>query len=544
MDVKKRISFLSYAVNGAGVGHVVRQVAIHKWLRRLCSAGNIKSEHWFLTTSEADGLVFREGFAAFKLPSKTIVEAAGIDKIAYLAMAKQWVWTSITVLRPDVLIVDTFAEGSFHELPAVLDVVGTSVLVQRPVKDSFTLRPGHLSLLQAYDRVIVPEHEDDVPQLREVMGVQSSRLRFVGPVVRADAFAAFTRTSARQRLGVDSDVRCVLVTGGGGGDDTIDALFDAVEAAVGSDERVHLVLAAGPLFRGRPRRGPRRTMFVDHDLAEHAAAFDVAVSAAGFNTIHELLLFGVPLLVLPQDKIADDQGARARRYAERGAVVVTSLEAVGPDLRALLDDEPRRAALSDAAREVMPTNHAKDAAIAILQTQLPPSLAAALDRLVTDDVVEATVALGAELKDVVELALALAGHRDRAGLEALQLQRAVELCRRTEASPLVLVQLAEQLDKKWHVNDLDAHLVALCGGANSGQHHTVVEFLKACTPERHVDAALLIDALQQAALRLSFSGWGLSQALVRFKTTRPPGPVLVQQAGSVNAARLQVSVNR
>jgi predicted glycosyltransferase len=544
MDVKKRISFLSYAVNGAGVGHVVRQVAIHKWLRRLCSAGNIKSEHWFLTTSEADGLVFREGFAAFKLPSKTIVEAAGIDKLAYLAMAKQWVWTSITVLRPDVLIVDTFAEGSFHELPAVLDVVGTSVLVQRPVKDSFALRPGYLSLLQAYDRVIVPEHEDDVPQLREVMGVQSSRLRFVGPVVRADTFAAFNRTTARQRLGVAPDARCVLVTGGGGGDDTIDALFDAVEAAVGSDERVHLVLAAGPLFRGRPRRGPRRTMFVDHDLAEHAAAFDVAVSAAGFNTIHELLLFGVPLLVVPQEKIADDQGARARRYAERGAVVVTSRHDLGNDLRALLNDEPRRQALSRAARDVMPENHAKDAAIAILQTQLPPSLAAALARLVTDDVVEATVALGAELKDVVELALALAGHRDLAGLESLQVQRAVELCRRTEASPLVLVQLAEQLDKKWHVHDLDAQLVALCGGAISGQHHAVVEFLKACTPERHVDAALLIDALQQAALRLSFSGLGLSQALVGFKTTRPPGPVLVQQAGSVNAARLQVSVNR
>ena len=62
--------------------------------------------------------------------------------------------------------------------------------------------------------------------------------------------------------------------------------------------------------------------------------------------------------------------------------------------------------------------------------------------------------------------------------------------------------------------------------------------------ERSCGGHGLTDALQQAALRLSFSGLGLSQALVAFKTTRPPGPVLVQQAGSVNAARLQVSVNR
>jgi len=542
LDVKKRLSFLSYAVNGAGVGHVVRQVAIHKWLRRLCSACNIKSEHWFLTTSEADVLVFREGFAAFKLPSKTIVEAAGIDKIAYLALAKQWVWSSISLLRPDVLIVDTFAEGSFHELPAVLDLVGTSVLVQRPVKEGFAQRPGYQSLLQAYDRVIVPEHEDDVPSLRELMGVQSSRLRFVGPVVRADAFSAYDRATARRRLGVAPDARCVLVTGGGGGDDSVSAVFDAVDAAVGADARVHVVFAAGPLFRGEPRRGPRRTTFVDHDLAEHAAAFDVAVSAAGFNTIHELMLFGVPLLVVPQDKIADDQGARARRYAERGAVVVTSLESLATDLRSLLDDEPRRQALSTAAREVMPENHARDAALAVLQTVVPPSLAAAMARLVTVEVVATTMALGADLKDVFDLALALDGHDDRAGLELVHVQRALDLCRRAEATPAMLVQLAEQLDKKLRVRDLDSQLVALCGGAVTGQHQAVLELLKACTPERHVDAAVMVDAVQQAALRLSFSGLGLSQAVAGFKTTRPPGPVIVAQVGSINAARLQVSV--
>ena len=106
----------------------------------------------------------------------------------------------------------------------------------------------------------------------------------------------------------------------------------------------------------------------------------------------------------------------------------------------------------------------------------------------------------------------------------------------------MLVQLAEQLDKKLRVRDLDSHLVALCGGPVAGQHHAVLELLKACTPERHVDAAVMVDAVQQAAVRLSFSGLGLSQAVAGFKTTRPPGQVAVAQVGSVNAARLQVSV--
>ena len=62
-----------YAVNGTGVGHITRLLAIARWLRRYAAALDQKLEVWFLTSSEADGLAFAEGFAAFKIPSKTIV---------------------------------------------------------------------------------------------------------------------------------------------------------------------------------------------------------------------------------------------------------------------------------------------------------------------------------------------------------------------------------------------------------------------------------------------------------------------------------------
>src|SRR4051812_4088241 len=59
-----------YAVNGTGVGHITRLLAIARWLRRYAAALDRRLEIWFLTSSEADGLVFAEGFAAFKIPSK------------------------------------------------------------------------------------------------------------------------------------------------------------------------------------------------------------------------------------------------------------------------------------------------------------------------------------------------------------------------------------------------------------------------------------------------------------------------------------------
>jgi len=538
MDVKKRLSFLSYAVNGAGLGHVVRQVALQKWLRRLCRASGIKSEHWFLTTSEADGLVFREGFAAFKLPSKSVVEGAGIDKLAYLALAKQWVWHSVGLLRPDVLLVDTFAEGSFHELPAVLDLVRTRVLVQRPVKEEFARRPGHAALLRAYDRVIVPEHEDDEPGLRALLDIDGDRLAFVGPMVRVDRRAVFGRAEARRRLGVPEGARCVLVTGGGGGDDGVGGLFDVVEAALADDPAAHIVYGAGPLHRGAPRHGPRRTWFSGHDLAEHAAAFDVAVTAAGFNTIHELLLLGVPVLCVPQDKIADDQLARARRYAERGALVIGDLAGVAPALRSLLVDDARRAGIAAAAVAVMPENHARDAALAVLQTVWPPSLVAAAARLVTADVVARVDDLGDDLGDVFDLALALAGHDDRAGLLGRDVDAALATVATTTTRAALLVAMADQLQRKFRVGRLAPLLEALGADALQGQGAGVVEVLRSLAPERQVDAAVVVDALQRAAARAGLVGEGIAAVGLRLRASRPPAAGQVATAGGVGAARI------
>ena len=58
------------------------------------------------------------------------------------------------------------------------------------------------------------------------------------------------------------------------------------------------MLAAGPLYRGPPRRGPRITFWTEPRLAEALPGVDGAISAAGFNAAHELLHFGVPTVTV------------------------------------------------------------------------------------------------------------------------------------------------------------------------------------------------------------------------------------------------------
>jgi UDP:flavonoid glycosyltransferase YjiC (YdhE family) len=54
-------------------------------------------------------------------------------------------------------------------------------------------------------------------------------------------------------------------------------------------------------------------------LATYQRAFDVAISAAGYNSFHELLRFGTPTLFVPKRNSAmDDQDRRARWAADQG----------------------------------------------------------------------------------------------------------------------------------------------------------------------------------------------------------------------------------
>ena len=537
-EAPRRLSFLSYAVNGGGVGHLVRQVAVQRWLKRFCAFAGTKSEHWFLTTSEADTLCFHEGFGAFKLPSKTIVDDAGLDKPAYIAMAKQWVWNSLTLLRPDVLIVDTFPNGSFHELGNALDVVGKKALVLRPVKLPFARRGAFQGLVQLYDRVIVPEHEDDEPELPEFLselGLPASRVAFTGPLVRSDRFDAFSVSEARKRWGVVDGHRVVLVTGGGGGDGGVDAFFDDVANAVGARPNTHVVYAAGPLFRGAPRHGPGRTFFTGHDLAEHLAAVDVAVCAAGFNTIHELLFAGVPTLVIPQSKIADDQMARAQRYAARGALRVTTRDDVKADLAALLDDDAVRSVLSASARRAMPQNHARDAAREVLSLVLAPSLLKAADATLSDAFVAAARDAREPIGDVIDLALALQGKNDRAGVDAAA---ALQLVTSTATPAAALTRVIEQLRKKVRVDDVaDLCSVLLASPAIAGQHGALFALLQTLTPERGTDGRLVVEAIVRAAERAANEGKDLMTLARALPSTPGRGVVDV----SPNLARLRAA---
>lgn len=367
----KKLVCLFYAVNGAGVGHLARLLAIARWVRRYAALAGERCEIYFLTSSEATSLCFQNGFAAFKLPSKTIVRDAGISKPAYLRAARQFVFSTVTTLRPDLLVVDSFPNGSFHELLPLLDLVPRKAFVFRAQKRELTSKASFQALLPLYDRIVVPHAagEVDVPLPKSLR----RRAVWTGAVLGREREELLPRAEARARLGIPEGSLAVYASAGGGGDPGAEAALEVVLAAARGRPGTHVVVGAGPLYRGPERHGPGVTWLSRGDAPELMAGVDVAVSAGGYNAFHELLHQGVPTAFFAQAKVADAQAARVRRAREAGAALDLGASLDGASVLRALDElarPERRRQLSEAARALVPENHARDAALEVLSLVL------------------------------------------------------------------------------------------------------------------------------------------------------------------------------
>jgi UDP:flavonoid glycosyltransferase YjiC (YdhE family) len=351
-----------YAVNGLGLGHVTRLLSIARALRRLVPGAEVL----FLTSSEADNVIYREGFAAVKVPSKTIREECGLRKTSYLKMVQSVTWNTLAAFDPDVLVVDTYPTGSFEELIPVLRWRQRNVFVfreQRPEAAGSELLQASLRL---YDLLIIP-HED-VAQVGPVP--EPAKARAVGPILIRERDELPSRAEARRALGLPEEGTLLYTSFGGGGDPEGARALGLTAQAVRELPGVKLVVGAGPLLR-EPPPPPEGALVLTgrYPALDFLPAFDAAVAAAGYNAVHELLYAGIPSVFVPFERMVDDQEKRARAVASAGAglaCVPLTREGLMRSVSELLRPEVRQR-LAAVARKQVKQNGATRAAKAILE---------------------------------------------------------------------------------------------------------------------------------------------------------------------------------
>jgi UDP:flavonoid glycosyltransferase YjiC (YdhE family) len=182
----------------------------------------------------------------------------------------------------------------------------------------------------------------------------------VPPVSLVEVVERLERTEAAGRLGLDPNRPTVLMTLGTGrlgdvstpGRIILDALLDEPEWQVGVVTS-SIANATIPVSRERDVVEIKGVF----PLVRYLNAFDAAISAAGYNAVHELIPAGLPTLLVPNTATrTDDQEARAREVARR-RLALNADSASQSDLTAAVGrllTEDTRAELRDAILGLAP----------------------------------------------------------------------------------------------------------------------------------------------------------------------------------------------
>jgi UDP:flavonoid glycosyltransferase YjiC (YdhE family) len=348
----KRILFITS--NGTGLGHLTRSMAI---ARRLPPDG---VESLFITLSAAAPVVRSLGFPVEYIASYG-TPGSGND-YRWSRRLRARLRAAIEEIDPAVLVFDGTHPyepllGAFRDRSDT-----TAVWCRRPLWKRGADR-APLARAGAFDAVLEPgelaESEDRGPT-----AALRGETHRVGPIVLLDRSELLPRDQAERELGLQPERTNVLVTLGQGAE--VREATERILTHLANRGDVQVAALRSTIAGGA---GDRRLpdgiveLRATYPMSRHFAAFDVAVSAAGYNAFHELIALGVPSLFVPMHRQTDDQPARAR-WAERQGLACGAESATDPGLERLLDellDPDARAGIADRLRELEPAAGAAEA---------------------------------------------------------------------------------------------------------------------------------------------------------------------------------------
>lgn len=299
-----RRSILFVSSNGAGLGHLTRLMAI---ARRL--PANVEAV--FLTLSQALPIVRQQGYLVEYLYS---AGWAGTSRREWNQVLADRLTEILEIYRPAAVIFD----GTYPYM-------GMLQVIRRRRDTPFVWsrrgmwRPGlgavNLAAAGNFAGILEPG------ELAAVMdrGATASRgdATRVGPMVLCDVADLLDRAAAAAELDLSPDRLNVLLQLGAGNINDIHSEAGLCLALLREDPRVQVVVAESTIT-DRSLDLPEDVRRVrTYPLSLYYRAFDIAISASGYNTFHEVLGFGVPTLFSPNEHTSvDDQVARAA-FAER-----------------------------------------------------------------------------------------------------------------------------------------------------------------------------------------------------------------------------------
>lgn len=311
--LRPKLDVLFVTSNGAGLGHVTRLLAI---------AEQLPSERTYelLTLSSAYHQVSTPGLTVHYFPSNG---ATGESPSRWNKLFALHLREIISAKRPRMVVFDgTWVYTGLTEVCRAYAI--PLIWVQRglwksAVDESSTQRH---SVRDVADAVIIPgdyaadEVVDSGPGITPVQ---------VGPIVRTRRADVVGREEACRALGLDPDLRYVLLNLGSGVLEDGESMRETAIRVLGHKmPHMQIVQVVSPLSAPPVEQESVRTVSA-YPVMPFARAFDLMIAAAGYNAAQEAMSLQIPSILVPTESTrTDDQTRRANGLADRGLALSAS----------------------------------------------------------------------------------------------------------------------------------------------------------------------------------------------------------------------------
>ncbi|ARE41237.1 Glycosyltransferase [Rhodovulum sp. P5] len=310
-----QLCILSVVPNGVGLGHVTRMMSVGRALQEECGARVI-----FWSFSRAAEIIHAAGF-------EVILRQTALHLSAHPPDWRHWETLefadALRHFRPnvitydggtfDVFMIDALRQAGCGRAGVawirrgMLQPESDAQLLESEEYCDVVLEPGDIAI----------ERDQGPTRLRQAQFKGFSRYHYAAPVTLKPFLATYPRRVAKRRLDLGRGRHCLVSLGGAFGDwEELQRLIELHAAR----RRITLIWAKSPLAPAPAKTAKGTKIRQLYPLGSYLPAFDGVISAAGYNSYHELMLgYDGPVLMTPtnNDRL-DDQVARATHAAEKG----------------------------------------------------------------------------------------------------------------------------------------------------------------------------------------------------------------------------------
>ncbi len=355
---RSRVLFVG--TNGAGLGHLTRLMAMAKRAPEFI-------EPIFFTLSQGLPVIRQEGFFAEYMPSRGYL-GVRTNPLDWNDNFGERLYEIISTYDPSVIVFDGTLPYQGLVNVAEMDTRRKFVWNRRAMWQA-DKGARNLKRAGAFDLVIEPGEFAAEADEGMTVGLRNFAL-CVEPILYLDPSEVLDRETAREALGLEQEKTTILVQMGAGNINDISSPVSLITRRFTREPEVEVAVLSSVIADQEMKLPENIRSVRGYPISKYYRAFDVVVSAAGYNSYHELIGFGIPAIFVPNlDTALDSQLIRARYAEQVGAGVC--LERVEPQglerAAAQVLDPDKREDMRVTCRRLWPGNGAQDAMNAIAE---------------------------------------------------------------------------------------------------------------------------------------------------------------------------------